>query len=304
MWHANYTCTVTYIFRSSFNLRFGFPRSDTCQKCDSYYVKLLNAADETERNKILTESELHHRKAEKSYSTLKEDSELAKNNSNLIVLTTDLQQVLFTPSLTHSNVFYQRQYSCYNYCVHDAANGNATMHLWHETVAKRGSAEIASCLLLYIVSTFLPLAPGEHRKLVVWSDRCVGQNNNFKMVILLKNLVSWKYFTEADHKFLCSGHSFLPCDREFAFIERQKKISMVYVPFDWVTVIANARPSKPFHVRYMTQKDFKNFDALEKSVGKPKDLKITEAMWIHFTADDPTRVYIRKSHNILQSTEK
>jgi hypothetical protein len=67
---------------------------------------------------------------------LKEDSELAKNNSNLIVLTTDLQQVLFTPSLTHSNVFYQRQYPCYNYGVHDAANGNATMHLWHETVAK------------------------------------------------------------------------------------------------------------------------------------------------------------------------
>jgi hypothetical protein len=148
-----------------------------------------------------------------------------------------------------------------------------------------------ACCYIHIVSTFLPLAPGEHRKLVVWSDRCVGQNNNFKMVILLKNLVSWKYFTEADQKFFCSGHSFLPCDREFALIERQKKTSMVYVPFDWVTVIANARPSKPFHVRYTTQKDYKNFDALEKCVGKPKDLKITEAMWIHFTADDPTRVY-------------
>jgi hypothetical protein len=156
--HPNVACKLHLyrdVFRSSFNLRFGFPRSDTCQKCDSYYVKLLNAADETERNKILIESELHHRKAEKSYSTLKEDSELAKNNSNLIVLTTDLQQVLFTPSLTHSNVFYQRQYSCYNYGVHDAANGNATMHLWHETVAKRGSAEIASCLLLYTYCEYI-----------------------------------------------------------------------------------------------------------------------------------------------------
>lgn len=48
--HPNVACKLHLyrdVFRSSFNLRFGFPRSDTCQKCDSYYVKLLNAADET-----------------------------------------------------------------------------------------------------------------------------------------------------------------------------------------------------------------------------------------------------------------
>lgn len=83
------------MFRSEFNSRFGTPRSDTCQYCDKFYTKLVDANSEDEKTKILHESEMHHRRAEKAYSTLSDDIQLAKENKNIIVLRTDLQQVFF-----------------------------------------------------------------------------------------------------------------------------------------------------------------------------------------------------------------
>jgi hypothetical protein len=47
--------------------------------------------------------------------------------------------------------------------------------------------------------------------------------------------------TQIHHKFLVSGHSFLPCDRDFRVIEKQKKYHPeVYIPNDWITVILKA----------------------------------------------------------------
>lgn len=288
------------IFNSEFKLRFGAPRSDTCAKCDSFYAQLVNAPNEKEFTRIQNESEVHHRKAENSYKSLKEDTDCAKNDSSVVVLCVDLQQVLFCPTLTHSNVFYQRQLSNYNFCIHDVGTNEATMNVWDETVAKRGSAETASCLLSYVLSKYAPLQTGFRRKLIIWSDRCVGQNNNFKILTLLLHLVIWGYFTEVEQKFLCSGHSFLPCDRDFALIEKRKKTARVLHPFQWVETIANARPSKPFLVKVMKQEDFRDISELEKQNQRPAAFKITEAMWLVIRKDDPTSVHVRKSHNILQ----
>ena len=289
------------IFRSEFKLRFGTPRSDSCSKCDALHVQLINANDGEETRKLQIETELHHRRAEAAYKSLKNDTEYAKNDTHVVVLCVDLQQVLFCPTLTHSNVFYQRQLSNYNFCITDVGTNDATMHLWNETIAKRGSAEITSCILTYIVGKYTPLKTGVTRKLIIWSDRCVGQNNNFKMLTLLQHLVIWGYFTEVEQKFLCSGHSFLPCDRQFALIERKKKAARVLHPFKWVEIIANARPSKPFIVKVMQQTDFRDISGLEKQNTKPKNFKITEAMWLLFKKDDVTSVHVRKSHNTFQS---
>lgn len=239
-------------------------------------------------------------RAEAAYAQLKEDQKTSQVNKNIVVLFTDLQQVLFCPNLTHSSVFYQRQYSSYNYAVHDGASGDACMMLWHEPVGQRGSTEIASCLLRYITELYKPLQFGEERKLVVWSDRCVGQNNNWRMVAMFQLLILSKYFTEINQKFLVSGHSFLPCDRDFSLIEKKKNTASVYCPFDWVEVLVTARPSNPFTVIYMDQSDFKDFSVAEQHMKKTGGLKITEYMWLQLHADDPTTVKVRKQHNILQ----
>nr|CAI5865762.1 unnamed protein product [Callosobruchus analis] len=142
------------------------------------------------------------------------------------------------------------------------------MMLWHEAMAHRGSTEIASSLLFYIWQNFDPLQHGQERKLIVWSDRCVGQNNNWKMIAMFRYPITLKYFNQVDQKFLSTGHSFLPCDRDFAHVERQKRISLVYEPLQWVDVIAKAKVKKPFKVVWMHQAFFKDLTTLEKGIWK------------------------------------
>ncbi|CAH2018113.1 unnamed protein product [Acanthoscelides obtectus] len=231
------------IFKSKFNLRFGLPRSDTCSYCDKLFMKLCSTDDANEKKKIEIESEIHHRKAEAGYKTLKDDTETSKLNPNYVVLCTDLQQVLFCPNLTHSSVFYQRQFSTYNYAVHNMGEENATMLLWHEAMAHRGSTEIASALLFYITNKYSRLKAGEERrKLVVWSDRCVGQNNNWKMLTMLRLLVLEKFFTQVEQKFLTSGHSFLPCDRDFSLIDDKKKSLKYLFPHSGLLSLSRRYP--------------------------------------------------------------
>lgn len=169
------------------NLRFGAPRSDTCRVCDQNYVRLI-LARRSKREKIEYETKIHHFKADAAYKSLAADSE----KTNCITICVDLQQVLFTPTLTHSDMFYSRQYSTYNFAVHNVSQNQniANMYLWHESIAKRGAKEIGSCILKFITENMTPLPSNEDRKLIVWSDRCTGQNNNWLMInsvdILLK----------------------------------------------------------------------------------------------------------------------
>lgn len=290
------------VFNDNFNLRFGLPRSDTCKTCDKFFIQMTTTDNESERNKIKIESEIHHRKAEKAYSSLADDVNTAKNNPNCVVLCVDLQQVIFTPNLKHSDIFYQRQYSNYNFAIHNMGNDHVTMCLWHETVAKRGSSEIASCIIRYITTQYSPLLLHEERKLVIWSDRCVGQNNNWKMLTICHYLVLSKYFSEVNQTFLVSGHSFLPCDRDFAVIENAKKTSILNTPCDVKDLILRARSAKPFHVLVMEQENFLDFFPIQKQIDKnTKDFKITEARWLQFVADNPMDVRVRKTHNVLET---
>lgn len=120
------------------------------------------------------------------------------------------------------------------------------------------------------------------------------------MITLLRQLVIEKYFSQVEQKFLVSGHSFLPCDRDFAMIERQKKISKVYEPSQWADVIAKAKVNNPFKVVLMHTSFFKDFTPAEKSVWRDPSCKITQALWMQITSDEVNTLRMRKSHNIMQ----
>ena len=138
------------IFTEEFNIGFGYPRSDTCETCDLLKVAIDNA-DEQERVKLQTELATHHENAAKGYESLRSDS---KNTTNSIGLSFDLQQNLPVPTLTHGSMFYLRQLWVYNFGIHNCGNGSATMCLWNEYIAGRGSGEIASCVLLILYVAF------------------------------------------------------------------------------------------------------------------------------------------------------
>ena len=56
-------------------------------------------------------------------------------------------QNLPTPNLTHNDMLkYKRQLWTYVFGIHDMVVDHWYMYMWDETVAKRGSSELASCL--------------------------------------------------------------------------------------------------------------------------------------------------------------
>ncbi|KAJ8893422.1 hypothetical protein PR048_006013, partial [Dryococelus australis] len=205
--HPNIKCLCSSyrnIFRSEFKLRFGPPRSDSCSYCHELYIHLVAAEIEDEQKRISAQSTLHHRKAETAYKVLHEDVVMSKSNPTYIVLCTDMQQ-----------------FSTYNQCAHNMGTEIPFMFVWNESVAKRGSSEVTSCILKCIELHFEPLKVGEVGRLVVWTYRCVAQNNNWRCIALYHYLIVKKYFTTIDQKFLVSGYVFLPCNRDFALIERR-----------------------------------------------------------------------------------
>lgn len=227
-----------------------------------------------DQKEIEIQSLQHHMKAEAAYKTLSSDCKAAAANKAYIVLCVDLQQVLSCPNLHHSSMYYQRQLATYNFAIHNAGSGVATMNIWPEIIGKRGSAEVASCIFKYIISNFQVLSPGELRSLVVWSDRCVGENNNWKMISLYNYLIRAGYFTSIEQKFLVSGHSFLPCDRDFALNEKKRRVMKVTVPSDWKYVIGEACQERPFIITEIQQEDILDFSAIENEIKETRPLKL------------------------------
>lgn len=87
------------------NFRFDVPRSDTCKICDEFNMQLRSAQLEGDRKKIQMECDLHQSKASLGYKELKADIVISKaNNSSTVVLCVDMQQILFCPTLTHSDI--------------------------------------------------------------------------------------------------------------------------------------------------------------------------------------------------------
>ena len=188
-------------FRKYFpNLRFGRPKSDTCSTCDLLHAKIkCNPTDRKHKAAL----EPHKRKAEKAMIVLHEGKLLSQTpSSDTCMLTIDLQKVLYLPSLTHCDMYYSRQLSCFNLCVHVSDTEDACMlSLGWEW----GGNEIVSSLLkvLFLLSS-------NKRKLVIWTDNCIGRNKNKMMVIALMHLVVKGRFDESVTSFLLvATHSFL-----------------------------------------------------------------------------------------------
>lgn len=62
----------------------------------------------------------------------------------------------------------------YNLGIHQRNTGKGYMYMWTENIAKRGSYEIASCVLKYLKDN----PPKLNKHLIVFTDNCGGQNKN------------------------------------------------------------------------------------------------------------------------------
>lgn len=254
------------IFCSEFNIGFKLPRSDTCKICDSLHVQLQNSKENVDVCKQLqTELELHQRRAEAMQKSLKDEVELAASRDTYII-SFDLQQALPVPNLTTGPAFYLRKAWVYNLGIHDCVNNKGFMYMWSENIGKRGSDEIASILYKH----FKAWGPFP-KNLIVYTDNCGGQNKNWVIVSLWKQLIAENMFDTIEHRFLVVGHTHLPSDRDFAIIEKhKKKLNAVYDPEDWYNAVKNCKRNNPFQVTIMKLEDFYSFKFLEETISKKK----------------------------------
>ena len=225
------------IFTESFNFGFATPKTDTCKVCDSYKIQLNTEGNDVD--KIKADLDEHQSKADKAFALLKSDTEYSQKNPLLQrTLCFDLHQALPTPKLSSGPAFYKRKLWTYNLGIHDAGANKAAMMMWPETVAGRGSDEVGSCIIKFLNLHNEEIRP---KKLMVYSDNCGGQNKNFSIMCLWQYLIVKKYYEEVQHNFPVSGHTMMPCDRDFGDIERVlRKRQCIYSPDEYYTIVKEA----------------------------------------------------------------
>lgn len=254
------------IFCSEFNIGFKLPRSDTCKVCDALHVKLEdNKGNADICRQVKVELNVHHRRAEAMQTSLKDAVSLAESQDTYII-SFDLQQALPVPNLTTGPAFYLRKAWIYNLGIHDCVNQKGFMYMWCENIAKRGSDEIASIIYKH----FKEQGPFP-KNLIVYTDNCGGQNKNWLLISLWRQLIAENIFESVEHRFLVVGHTHLPSDRDFAVIEKyKKKMKTVYAPEDWYNAVKNCKRNNPFKVTVMKREDFFSFKFLEENITKKK----------------------------------
>lgn len=287
----------------SLGLTFRKPKVDTCNTCDVFKVQLKEIKNLAEREEVLAKRQSHQHEANEVYTEKKKDRKRADEDISVRTISFDLQKQLATPYLTCGRAFYSRQLYTYNLTIFETQLGSncPICFIWDETRAKRGSREIASCLWAY-----LQALPSCVEEIIMYSDRCAGQNNNriilFLMAYFVEMMANAGRRLSVTHKFMVSGHSHMECDSIHSAIERAKKKTQtnIEIPRDWSLFISSIKRSSPIVVKDMAQKQFLNWLVLNKRYTLPKTttdnepFKFKEAMVFFCSTENPGTVAFKK----------
>ncbi|XP_054091175.1 uncharacterized protein LOC128922870 [Zeugodacus cucurbitae] len=217
------------IFCMNYNYSFHRPKKDTCLTCERY----KNAEDKDSFQKSDDEHILNKTKARTNKQT---DKESTKSNSNLKVLTFDLQSVLTTPCSNVSTMYYSRKFATYNNTFYDIANGEGYCFLWDEDQGQRGSDEIGTTIWNMMNSLDESVTD-----VILYSDCCGGQNRNRFIATLLIYINNTLKLNSITIKYLQSGHTQMEADSMHSAIERAKRSICVYSPEEWPNIMRLAR---------------------------------------------------------------
>ncbi|XP_073956928.1 uncharacterized protein [Choristoneura fumiferana] len=216
---------------------------------------MMSASDE-EKVEIDQKWRSHQEIAETLQSQMKADMQLAKDDPSVETITFDLEKTLPLPRIPTNIVFYKRQLWVYNLGIHTGSNDDAHCNVWVEGEAGH----------------ILERLDNNVTRLILWSDSCGGQNRNIKLVLMLKAVLNdHPTLVQINMRFLESGHSFLPNDRDFGKIEGGfKRQQRIYTPEDYMSIMKTCKKNKPMIVHRMNQNDFLSSLKLEKSITNRK----------------------------------
>lgn len=121
------------------------------------------------------------------------------------------------------------------------------------------------------------------------------------MLLLLMYLVAMGVYEQVEPKFLVSGHTYLPCDRDFAQIEKRKRVTKAFTPDNIKDMIKNACHKNPFKAFTMQSEDCKDIQKLADEMLNTTKLKISQVSWIMVNKENLKMVKIKKSFSELEA---
>lgn len=235
------------VFNRKFNISFGYPRSDICDKCEQLTAQIQAAhakGVEGEEKRLQVQHKLHVTKADAFYTQL---ADARKGDESTAAIAIDYHKNLPLPVTGVGPEYYKRQLWVHNFCITNIVTGQSTMHLYSEHFALKGPNEVLSCLLSYINEL-----GAQYTRLRIFADNCFSQNKNRFLFAALQTEVISGRFQSIELVYPIPGDSRLPCDRAFALIEKKRlRVDRVSVPSQWTAVVKEAKPSKPFIVKYV-----------------------------------------------------
>lgn len=234
------------IFLEHFELKFGRPQVDTCCSCEELEMKIKSKfLNDTAKRVYVAEKMVHIRRAKKFYKKLQDISALAKCDDSVGAVCIDFMQNLNLPCIPVQETFYLRQVTVNVFCVHNLMDDSATFFVYHEGMGCKGPNEVASFLMQYLRTNM----PEKVETLHIFSDGCGGQNKNHTVLRVLAALVATGKYMKIEQYFPIRGHSFLPCDRDFAVLKRKLKLcDRVYTLKEYVELIITSSQKNKFQV--------------------------------------------------------
>lgn len=289
------------IFKRDFNLRT-FKRTKKCHTCveikkhQNSMVLGEKGSKRLERRKKFHKNEMKSIQREFFHCV-----ENATENDDVKVLTFGLQISQEIPSVIEKESLQFRPLWGNNLCVYDEVEAKGYMYVWCETVATRGSSEIAACLYKH----FQMYLTENVKQVILYSDPNSGQTRNIKLAMMLHNYFvnqSKEELEMMEQRFFDPRHSYNSVKRCFkSIIEQTKTIENLFLPQDWFDVIAATKfNGKNFIVHEMKKEDFyrvKKLEALvmeESKLDDGKKVDWSKFQRISFNRDEPFTMQVKQ----------
>lgn len=222
-------------FKNNFSLSFGAPVKDACSKCEELNTKIMSKdLNDVAKRVAAAELLVHKNRSKKFYNNIKKTVEISQQNKKVLGLCFDFMAVVDLPKIPVQEVYYYRQLSVNTFGIHNLSTNNLFCYVYHEATARKSPNDVCSFLVHYI-NNFV----GEDvEELHLFCDNCAGQNKNHALLRMIMALVEIKKFKKVQVFFPQRGHSFLPCDRDFALIKKQlNRVDRLYTLDEYVELI-------------------------------------------------------------------
>lgn len=245
------------VFRGNFNLKFLKLHTKFCNRCATFDSNLKKRVISSAHRKKICEDKQKHidfvRNINREFENIIDKAR--DLTENIEILTFSMGRCFDLPLLdSEVSISNKRRIWLHCMCIFDEVRQKGHYYIWLDSVASRGSDEIASCLLRY----FNDNIPEKTKQIILYSSSQNGQNRNVKLSLMLKHcLYSWPHsdLCSIEQRFFFAGHNYNRCSRSFDLIATQRRHSKnIFSQSEWIDIMKRAEPK--FMITEMYQKDF------------------------------------------------